>query len=178
MAGHVALFQLHAADAVLEASLPTHSRNIDLESAAEAFYSGLHSRTRHVQGLRRACDWQGPEERRGRVPERYVPSRKTGPAHNKARTPYLTCTPCRDADEVRGARPTRRRRPARDPGTWPTKPWQHLCEQRKNTFYLERAMLRQRAKFDRTFSATKFDSAEGHARTARGRPQVSAIHIS
>ena len=32
MAGHVDLFQLHVADAVLEASLPTHSRNIDLKS--------------------------------------------------------------------------------------------------------------------------------------------------
>ena len=32
MAGHVALFQLHAADAVLEAPLRTYSRNIDLEN--------------------------------------------------------------------------------------------------------------------------------------------------
>ena len=32
MAGHVALFQLHAADAVLEAPLPRYSRYIDLES--------------------------------------------------------------------------------------------------------------------------------------------------
>ena len=34
------LFQLHPADAVLAAPLPTHSRNIDLETTAEAFYRG------------------------------------------------------------------------------------------------------------------------------------------
>ena len=32
MAGHVALFLLHAADAVLEAPLPRHSKNINLEN--------------------------------------------------------------------------------------------------------------------------------------------------
>ena len=36
---HVALFQLHAADTVLEASLPTHSSNM-ISRTAEAFYLG------------------------------------------------------------------------------------------------------------------------------------------
>ena len=44
VAGHAALFQLRAADAVLEAPLPIHSRNEDLKSysrAAEAFDLGF-----------------------------------------------------------------------------------------------------------------------------------------
>ena len=43
LAGHAALFQLHAADAVLEAPLPRHSRNIDLSRTAEAFYLGFEN---------------------------------------------------------------------------------------------------------------------------------------
>ena len=42
-AGHVSLFQLHAANAVLEAPPPTHSRNIDLEKGRSFFKLGFEN---------------------------------------------------------------------------------------------------------------------------------------
>ena len=78
MAGHVALFQLlHAADAVLDASLPHTLKEHRSRERPKLLTSGVHGNTRAARG----CYRQGPEEWRDRVRERLVPSRKTGPVH-------------------------------------------------------------------------------------------------
>ena len=91
MAGHVALFQLHAADAVLEAPLPRDSRNIVLENGRSFLprvFKEENFATRTFTALRLYGLYrQGPEEWRGRVRERYVPWRKTGRVHNNDKTP-------------------------------------------------------------------------------------------